>query len=206
MNHFSKKAARDRSSLTKHSIVETKWDSIYETCDHSEPIEVLITNSFLLPKTGCALDLACGLGENALLLAELGLQTQAWDVSSIALNRLKQRAKQQNLEISTKQLFVMANLLPKNTFDVIVVSRFLDRSLSDAIIAALKSGGLLYYQTFVREKLADSGPKNPDFLLQRNELLELFSELKVVAYRENSIIGDLECGERNEALFVGQKV
>ncbi len=194
------------TNLFNSSAVEEKWDNIYQASDDSQITDVLMENSFLLPETGCALDLACGLGENALFLAKQGLDTHAWDISSVALNRLQIRAKQNNLEIIIKQLFVMANLLPKNTFDVIVVSRFLDRSLSNAIIEALKCDGLLYYQTFVREKIANIGPKNPNFLLQRNELLELFSRLKVVAYRENSIIGNLECGERNEALFVGQKV
>lgn len=33
-------------------------------------------------------------------------------------------------------------------FDVIVVSRFLDRTLGDAIIEVLKPDGLLFYQTF----------------------------------------------------------
>jgi len=36
-------------------------------------------------------------------------------------------------------------------------------------------------------------------------LLELFKALRLVAYRENNLIGNLEYGERNEALFVGQK-
>jgi tellurite methyltransferase len=42
--------------------------------------------------------------------------------------------------------------LTENAFDVIVVSRFLDRTLSDAIIDALKPDGLLFYQTFTRDK------------------------------------------------------
>ena len=72
-------------------------------------------------------------------------------------------------------------------------------------LGCLKIDGLLFYQTYVREKLATAGPKNPDFLLARNELLKLFKPLKLVAYRENSLLGNLQRGERNEALFVGQK-
>ena len=85
------------------------------------------------------------------------------------------------------------------------MSRFLDRTLSDAIIGALKPDGLLFYQTFTREKTSRKPPNNPDYLLTENELLALFSPLRVIFYRENALIGELQRGLRNEAQFVGQK-
>ena len=187
------------------ALIKAKWDDIYEKSIFSHPVDVLVENDYLLPKKGCALDLASGLGANALFLAEKGLAVHAWDISSVALNRLKQNAALKNLKVSVKQVLIQPKVLPKNTFDVIVLSRFLDRSLCNAIMESLKPDGLLFYQTYVRDKLASSGPKNPDFLLARNELLKLFQPLKVVVYEENSLIGDLAYGERNEALFVGQK-
>ena len=63
----------------------------------------------------------------------------------------------------------------------------------------------MFYQTFVREKLNPAGPGNPDYLLAENELLELFAGLRVVFYREDGRVGDLTCGRRDEAYFVGQK-
>ncbi len=185
--------------------IEAKWDGIYQNTSYSIPADVLVENSFLLPKSGSALDLASGLGANALFLAEQGLSVHAWDISLVALNKLQQIATQKGLAVAIKQVFIEISALPKNSFDVIVLSRFLDRSLCNAIMECLKPDGLLFYQTYVREKIASNGPKNPDFLLARNELLTLFKPLKVVVYRENSLVGDIECGERNEALFVGQK-
>lgn len=187
------------------TLIEAKWDKIYQAAEFSAPADVLTENSFFLPKTGSALDLASGLGANALFLAEQGLDTHAWDISSVALNRLQQKANQNKLKISVKQALIETNCLNKQSFDVIVVSRFLDRSLCNEIIASLKPDGLLFYQTFVRDKITNAGPNNPDFLLARNELLQLFKALTLVAYRENSDIGILQCGERNEAHFVGQK-
>lgn len=192
--------------MNKNTVsIEAKWDAIYQKNDVSLPADVLVVNSFLLPKEGCALDLASGLGANALFLAEKGLDVHAWDISSVALNILKQNALQKKLRVSVKQLFIQPEVLPKNTFDVIVLSRFLDRSLCNAIMEGLKPDGLLFYQTYVRDKVALNGPRNPDFLLARNELLQLFKSLTLVVYRENSLVGCLQCGERNEALFVGQK-
>ncbi len=185
--------------------IKDKWDRIYSNPSVSAPADVLVDNHFLLPRKGCALDLACGLGENAMFLAKNGLDVHAWDISSVALNRLKQNAQQKSLHVSIKQVFIEPKVLPKMAFDVIVLSHFLDRSLSNAIMEGLKRDGLLFYQTYVREKITSVGPKNPDFLLARNEMLKLFQPLKIVFYRENGLIGDLQCGERNEALFIGQK-
>jgi|LWDU01.1.fsa_nt_gi 2-polyprenyl-3-methyl-5-hydroxy-6-metoxy-1,4-benzoquinol methylase len=190
---------------TNRTVTEAKWDAIYQKKDFSWVADFLLENSFLLPRQGKALDLASGLGENALFLAGQGLESHAWDISSMALTRLKKKAAQKNLVIAVKHTDIVAAKLPKNEFDVIVVCRFLDRSLSHAIIDCLKPEGLLFYKTYVKEKIAVDGPGNPDFLLDRNELLNIFNPLTVVAYRENSRLGDLTCGDRNEAYFIGQK-
>jgi len=57
--------------------------------------------------------------------------------------------------------------------------------------AALKPGGMIIMETYTRDNLKHgfSGPKNPDHLLDTNELLHLFSDLKVVLYREMVVEG-----------------
>lgn len=187
--------------------VQIKWDAIYQnvTTANLLPAEILTEYHFLLPPSGDALDLACGLGANAVFLAQQGLRTQAWDISSVALQKLQQYSDLQRLAIDVRLVDIRAEDLPVSTFDVIVISRFLDRSLSDAIIAALKPGGLLIYQTFTVEKLSNEGPRNPAFLLQANELLQLFAPLRLVVYRELANIGNLQVGERSEAQFIGCK-
>ncbi len=187
--------------------VAEKWDAIYRQQSAAElsAATVLRENLFLLPKQGSALDLACGLGANALLLAEHGLSVQAWDISAVALEKLQRQAQQQNVTVQTKQVDICAAILPENSFDVIVISRFLDRSLCRGIIAALRIGGLVFYQTYTREKIIASSPHNPDFLLAANELLTLFVPLKILVYQEHGLVGNLNKGERNEALYIGQK-
>ncbi|UOA09870.1 bifunctional 2-polyprenyl-6-hydroxyphenol methylase/3-demethylubiquinol 3-O-methyltransferase UbiG [Methylobacter sp. S3L5C] len=170
-----------------------------------KPTQILTENDFLLPITGTALDLACGLGANAIFLAQNGLAVTAWDISFVAIEKLTTYAAQQGLNINACQEKIVTNSLTECSFDVIVVSRFLDRTLSDAIIGALKPDGLLFYQTFTREKTSQNPPNNPDYLLGCSELLKLFSPLKVVFYRENALIGQQLRGLRNEAQFVGQK-
>jgi len=187
--------------------VISKWNHVYsqpgQTCYPA--VQVLTENDFLLPKTGAALDLACGLGGNAIFLAEQGLAVTAWDISIVAIDKLSTYAVQQGLNINARQEKIVADSFTECSFDVIVVSRFLDRTLSDAIIDALKPEGLLFYQTFTREKSSSKPPNNPNYLLTENELLALFSPLRVIFYREFALIGDQLRGLRNEAQFIGQK-
>ena len=187
--------------------VISKWDHVYSQSAHvfSPAVEVLTENEFLLPLTGMALDLASGLGANSIFLAEHGLAVTAWDISGVAIDKLTAYAVQQGLNINACQEKIMADIFTGSSFDVIVVSRFLDRTLSDAIIGALKPDGLLFYQTFTREKTSQKPPNNPDYLLTDNELLALFSPLRVIFYRENGLIGSQLRGLRNEAQFIGRK-
>lgn len=148
---------------------------------------VLSEHAFLLPQTGTALDLACGLGGNAVFLARHGLAVTALDISSVAINKLICYAAEHKLTINADQQHITPESLKANCFDVIVVSRFLDRTLMNAIIDALKPNGLLFYQTFTHEKATDTPPHNPDYLLATNELLALFGPLTAVFYQENAL-------------------
>lgn len=185
--------------------LQSKWNALYEKMPRTvpQPAEVLEHNAHLLPAAGEALDLACGLGGNALFLALRGLRVKALDLSPVAIERLRIYAGSFSVEAETCDVESMD--FPAAAFDVVVVSRFLTRRLCPAISRSLKPGGLLFYQTYTAEKLSESGPSNPDFLLRRNELLELFPDLHVLFYREDSRAGALSQGCRDEAYFIGQK-
>ena len=90
-------------------------------------------------------------------------------------------------------------------YDIIVVSYFLNRALFPQIIDALKSGGLLYYQTWSKEKVDDRGPSNPKFRLKKGELLSLCADLVLMVYREEGHSGNIAKGLRNEAMIVAMK-
>ncbi len=59
-----------------------KWNERYQNVhEPNQVIDVLELNQHLLNGQGRSLDLACGLGGNALRLAELGYDSHAWDIS-----------------------------------------------------------------------------------------------------------------------------
>jgi len=187
--------------------LQQKWDSIYQKKAGSsiEPSLVLAHYSHLLPKQGLALDLACGQGGNSFLLAEHGLQVDAWDISPVAINQIKKR-QQKHHRISANVVDINGSKIPQQSYDVIVVSRFLERSLIPDLIHALKLGGLIFYQTFTQEKVSTSGPNNPLYLLEKGELLRLFSSLVPIIYHDEGLIGDTGQGIRGEALLVAQRL
>jgi tellurite methyltransferase len=183
-----------------------KWNARYRAAEgEASACYALREFAHLLPEAGKALDLACGRGGNALLLAEHGLQVQAWDLSSVAIEMLQTAATARGLTIQASVRDIKQEPLQANSFDVIVVSYFLERDLAPVLINTLKPDGLLFYETFIREKPAGVGPYNPDYLLGENELLSLFADLHVLAYREEGLVGDLDKGQRNVAMLVAQK-
>ncbi len=185
--------------------VRAKWDRIYADAGWPSPARVVHENEHLLPSRGRALEVACGLGANALQLARRGLMVTAWDLSPVAVARLRRRAEREGLPLRAEVRDVTAGPWPREAWDVIVVSRFLDRSVCTAMQKALKPGGLLLYQTFVRNPVTPAGPSNPAYRLAENELLRLFAGLIVRAYREEGHCGDRYRGWRDEAYLVAQK-
>jgi tellurite methyltransferase len=189
--------------------METKqrWNVRYRdaTVGDAAPCRVLSENAHLLPGGGAALDLAAGLGANSILLARHGLRVQAWDIAEAAMDKLAAYAKQRDLDVLTQVRDVVTDPPPPASFDVIVVARFLERSLTRSIIAALRPGGLIFYQTFTEERLSEGGPRTRDFLLAPNELVRMYADLRLVVYREEARIGDLSAGFRDEAMLVAQR-
>ena len=185
-----------------------KWDAIYadQQCDLLSAAEVVEQNLHLLPSSGVALDLACGLGANAILLAKHGLDVHAWDVSSVALDKLSRYSQQHNFNIITSERDVENNPPNEDSYDVVVASNFLYRPIFKNICNSLKHGGLLFYQTFTVEKAAPIGPTNPDYLLNKNELLKVCSEFEILVYREEGRQGDVAQGWRSQAMIVAKRI
>ncbi|HSB51376.1 MAG TPA: class I SAM-dependent methyltransferase [Dissulfurispiraceae bacterium] len=189
------------------SELSDKWDRRYgdRPKNAGAASRVLTENAHLLPPKGTALDLACGLGANATFLAEIGLEVHAWDISSVAIETLRTHAEASGMPVNAAVRDVTRQPPEQESFDVVVVVHFLDRSLTEHLIAALRPGGVLFYQTFTHTKVNDVGPRNEEYLLSDNELLQMFGSLRILVYREEGRTGDTTCGFRNEAMLVACK-
>ena len=196
-----------------HSTAE-KWDAKYQQASLNTPANpcyVLKQHSRLLPFKGQALELACGLGGNARFLAQCGLSTHAWDISDNALTVLNNWASLNQLPIEPLITDLEQMILPYQQYDVIIVSRYLDKGLFSDIQNALKPGGLLFYQTFLAP-VQDNAPKNPAFYIETGEFNHSWSKLKTEVYGEGWLTGENEsidppspAQKHRYAWFVGRK-
>lgn len=200
-------AGRNAGPDTGTPIMATDWEARYRerSATPPRPAAVLADFDHLLPASGDALDLACGLGGNALHLARHGLIARAWDSAATAIDRLAAQACAERLALTAEVRDVVEHPPAASTFDVIVVSRFLDRALCPALAAALRPGGLLFYETFTRSRVTGHGPRSEHYRLGDNELLALFPGLRIRIYRDEDRAGASDRGLRDIAQLVAQR-
>ena len=183
-----------------------RWNQIYaKKSHHSKASAVLTRNVNLVQSPGLALDIACGEGANALFLADLGMTVDAWDISTTAIENLTEQAKKNGADIEAKALDITPDLLQEESYDLILNCHYLDRTLFPAIKLAIKLGGLLIFQTFTANKLADIGPKNPAFLLKQDELLVTFSDFDILIYQDESQSKDTKDPLCGRACLIAKK-
>jgi len=148
-----------------------RWDKKYlDPQIPTEPIQLLQDHAQLSPGK-MALDIACGMGRHSKYLAEHGFEVDALDISSVAISQL------QGLQnIHAKEVDFDSYRLPKEKYDLIVCANFLDRSLFDPMIDALKPGGIIIMETFLQDQSNERVPSNSAFLLKRGELKAVFAD------------------------------
>jgi len=129
------------------------------------------------------LDLACGSGRHARLLAGLGFSVAAVDRNVEAILTL-----QAVPGITATQLDLEGDDWPLNgqTFDGIVVTNYLWRPRLPDVLSMLAPGGVLIYETFMLGNEAYGKPSSPNFLLRPGELREVAQDagLKEIAFEE----------------------
>jgi len=158
-----------------------RWDSRYlsEGDNFPEPDAFLVEHSHLL-EGGRAFYPACGLGGNALFLAERGYRVDATDISVVALRRLLCEASARNLPV---RVFV-ADLdyfpLPRDLYDLVLVFNFFAPTLIAAIKASVRSGGLIFYSTYNFRHTSLKPGFNPEYLVPRGGLFPYFQDLDIL--------------------------
>ncbi len=133
------------------------------------------------PEQRRALDVACGRGRHALLLAARGYRVDAVDYAVPALQAVQRAARERRLDVRCLASDVGAWPLPRARYDLVVVVSFLDRGLWPALRAAVVPGGALLIETFASDASREPPPMNPDFLLAPGELDEVCRGWAIVA-------------------------
>jgi SAM-dependent methyltransferase len=152
---------------------------------HDEPSDWVRRFFPLIPAGGRVLDLACGKGRHARLLAENGFAVEAVDRDAAALAQLEDLAgvavRKADLEEGPWPYF-------GHVFDGIVVTNYLHRPLIPNLLNAIGEGGVLIYETFMTGNERFGRPSDPAYLLRPGELLELVRKrFAVVAYEQGEV-------------------
>jgi tellurite methyltransferase len=170
-----------------------RWNTKWAALDKMPRPHWLLRDYAKLLTGGTAVDLACGLGQNSLWLARHGYQVLALDLSEVALRRGLKAAVTQQLAACIS--FVQQDLdvwrPPPASCDLIVVFRFLDRRLFPYLRAALRPGGLIFYQTLHQGARRRMPQANPAFLLAPGELVTHFAGWTLIHAQEDASHSEL---------------
>lgn len=196
-----------RSKVATRLLAQAGFTEVYELAhgmamwegarDHTAqamagPSPWLFECGDLVPRIGRALDVACGRGRHALLLASAGLHVTAIDRDAVVLGTLQEHADRLGLPVQTRvvDLEMGAVDLGDEEYDLAIVTRYLHRPLMPALLRSLSPGGILLYETFLEQQAETGHPKNRDFLLAPGELVGLVSPLTILRQFEGEVDGN----------------
>ena len=151
------------------------------------------------------LDLACGSGRNGLFLVENKIPVIFADKNSAALEKIAS-ITEDDCDVWHKCWEVDLEHGPElglgnEAYSAVLVFNYLHRPLFPAIKSAISRAGLIFYETFTVRQPNFGRPKNPDYLLREDELLQKFEDWKVIDYFE----GVKQQPERAVASLIARK-
>ena len=181
-----------------------KWDDRYTNDSAITDAAALLRENAHLLKGGKALDVAMGTGSNAVLLAAHGFEVEGVDISSVAVTSVRQHAEKNGLAITAIEADLTNYQIQERAYDVIVDFYYLDRNIIPQLKQGLKTGGLIFFETYTEEQRRFGGISNPEYLLKPNELLFSFLDFFIIFYYERTVTSP----QHSEAIasLIAQKV
>ena len=160
-----------------------KWNAKYQNQSFPGEPAAIVIEYVKLAKGNKALDIAAGNGRNTLFLARQGFSVDAVDISDAGLKLFA--AKHPSIHPICADLDDFD--IPAKRYDLIINIKYLNRRLFPFITGGLAPGGVLIFQTLLESSnTANSSPACRDYMLRENELLQAFSSLKIVRYKESA--------------------
>ena len=164
------------------AVDRERWDGRYAGRELVEPVppDALVAADLvdIVPTSGRALDVACGLGAQSVWLARRGLDVVSLDVSEVAIDATRRLAAAHDVvqRVDAHRVDLDTGLPDDiSGLDIIVCQRFRDVAMYRQLIERLRVGGTLVL-TVLSEVGADSaGP----FHAPAGELTEAVASLPV---------------------------
>jgi 2-polyprenyl-3-methyl-5-hydroxy-6-metoxy-1,4-benzoquinol methylase len=171
--------------------IRIHWDQYYHAIagEAYPPADPVLFAATPPPRRGeepRALDLACGLGQNGLWLAEQGYSVDLLDISREALRQAQAQAAARGIRsVNFRQVDLDEIALQSEAYDLICVFRFLHRDLFPTIRAAVKPGGRVVYGSYTLLYHEHAPYIDPRELLQPGELAGYFADWHLLRHEAN---------------------
>lgn len=143
---------------------------------------------------GRALDIAMGEGQNAVFLAQKGMQVKGFDISPTAVDHANRLAQESGVSIEAKTADLDLYLLGLMEYDTIVMTYFkppVARYYSE-MIRALKQGGTLLIHSYTTEEMTETLSQDEahrNYFYRCNELIQQLRDLQILFYNEAEMNG-----------------
>lgn len=163
-----------------------KWDQRYgsgERPHDGSPSQFLKRWLPYLPR-GRALDVATGLGRNALLLARAGYRVDAVDISPIGLDVARSRARRRGVHVHWIEADLDAWMPPPARYAVVMMAYYLNRKALPRLMDAVKPGGVMVIETHLRRKNAEPSPSR--YRLRPGDLRRQFATWEILELEEGT--------------------
>ena len=163
-----------------------KWDARYGGDDCSQPAQptALLADWIDRLPRGQALDLACGRGRNALLLAAAGFAVDAVDISPRGLEQGRRAAEMLGLNINWLEHDLDRPLALTGPWQLIVAVRYVNLPLLIDLKQHLAPGGFLLCEQHCISDRPVAGPSDPAFRVELGALLTVADGLNIHLARE----------------------
>ncbi len=163
-----------------------KWNQRYAEGSYHKNNPVTLVEDWLpgLP-VGRALDVACGAGRNAILLAQAGYQVDAIDISREGLNLARQDAENRGLVINWIEQDLDQAYPFDTDYDLIIVMWYVNLELISRLCDCLAPGGYLICEEHLITDQEVIGPTSLNYRVAPGELREAVSGVDVLLYEES---------------------
>ncbi len=163
-----------------------KWEAKYKAHEYSHdgpPSRLLRRWIQLLPR-GRALDVAAGLGRNAIFLARAGYTVDAIDISETGLREARRRARRRGVRVRWIEADLDTYRFPRARYDLVINIFFLKRRRLGDLKASVRPGGVMILETHLQNRENDGGPAGLRNRLRPGELPRRFRGWDVLDLEE----------------------
>ena len=134
-------------------------------------------------RPGKALDVGMGSGRNSLYLASHGWDVTGFDIADVGVAQARHRAKKLGVKLNAIVQSDADFDFGTNQWDLIVLTYQPFRDLLAKIKSSLRDGGIIVIENFHRDTMRDR-LLDEDATYGNNELLQLFSDFRILRYED----------------------